>query len=120
MNVPIITISQLNNYVKNILEADKNLMSVFVCGEISNFTNHYSSGHFYLTLKDEKSAVKAVMFKWSAQKIAFTPQNGMRVICHGRVSLFERDGSYQFYIDDMQPDGVGALNLAYEQLKEKL
>jgi len=120
MSNSVITVSQLNTYVKSILEGEQTLKSIYLSGEISNFTNHYSSGHFYLTLKDDKCAVKSVMFRTSAQKVPFTPQNGMKVICHGRVSLFERDGSYQFYIDDMQPDGIGALLLAYEQLKQKL
>ncbi len=120
MGTTVISVSQLNLYVKNVLECDTALKSVYISGEISNFTNHYSSGHFYFTLKDEKSSVKSVMFKYSALKVQFVPQNGMKVICHGRVSLYERDGSYQFYVDDMQPDGVGALLLAYEQLKLKL
>ena len=114
------TVSQLNNYVKNIIDNDPYLNYIYVVGEISNFTNHYKTGHFYLTLKDEKAAIKAVMFRSSASKIKFEPQNGMKVICRGRTSLFERDGSFQFYIDDMQPDGVGALQIAFEQLVEKL
>ena len=114
------TVSQLNNYVKNIIDNDPYLNYIYVVGEISNFTNHYKTGHFYLTLKDEKAAIKAVMFRSSACRVKFEPQNGMKVICRGRATLFERDGSFQFYIDDMQPDGVGALQIAFEQLVEKL
>ena len=114
------TVSQLNNYVKNIIDNDPYLKYIYVVGEISNFTNHYKTGHFYLTLKDEKAAIKAVMFRSNACNVKFEPQNGMKVICRGRASLFERDGSFQFYIDDMQPDGVGALQIAFEQLVEKL
>ena len=114
------TVSQLNNYVKNIIDNDPYLNYIYVVGEISNFINHYKTGHFYLTLKDEKAAIKAVMFRSSACRVKFEPQNGMKVICRGRATLFERDGSFQFYIDDMQPDGVGALQIAFEQLVEKL
>ncbi len=114
------TVSQLNNYVKNIIDTDPCLTYIYVSGEISNFTNHYKTGHFYMSLKDEKCAVKAVMFRSNACRVRFEPQNGMKVICRGRASLFERDGSFQFYIDDMQPDGAGALQVAFEQLVEKL
>ena len=121
MSAPaVLSITQLNTYVKSILDGDINLNNVFVCGEISNFTDHYRTGHYYLTLKDEKSAIRAVMFRNANQRIKFKPENGMSVIARGRVSIYERDGQYQLYIDDMQPDGVGALNLAYEQLKNKL
>ncbi len=116
----VITVSQLNQYARSLLEQDQHLASVFVCGEISNFTNHYRSGHWYLSLKDENAVIQAVVFRSSAQHIKFLPQDGMRVICHGRVTLYDRDGRYQLYIDDMQPDGLGALSLAYEQRKEKL
>ena len=116
----ILSVSQLNTYVRSVLDADRRLSGVFVRGEISNFTNHYRSGHFYLTLKDENASIKAVMFKISAQRLKFMPYDGMKVIVIGRASIYDRDGQYQFYIEDMQPDGVGALHIAYEQLKEKL
>lgn len=115
----VYSVSQLNNYVKGILDRDENLVHVFVTGEISNFKAHYS-GHMYMTVKDETSSVKAVMFAGNASKLRFTPENGMKILVLGKVSLFTRDGSYQLYIDDMQPDGVGALNMAFEQLKKKL
>jgi exodeoxyribonuclease VII large subunit len=116
----ILTVSQLNFYVRTQLDADPMLRNVFLRAEISNFTNHYRSGHLYMSLKDENAVIKAVMFKGSAQNLNFMPQNGMKIIAMGRASLYDRDGSYQFYIDDMQPDGVGALHVAFEQLKQKL
>lgn len=121
MNTPsVLSVSQLNTYIKSIFDSDMNLINVFVCGEVSNFTDHYRTGHFYLTLKDANSSIKAVMFRSANQRLKFKPENGMSVITRGRVSVFERDGQYQLYIDDMQPDGLGALNLAFEQLKNKL
>ena len=119
-SIPVVTVTQVNTYIKSLIDGDLNLASVFVVGEISNFTNHYRTGHFYFTLKDENAAIKAVMFRSSAQRLKFMPENGMRVILRGRVSVFERDGQYQLYVDDMQPDGAGALNVAFEQLKAKL
>lgn len=115
----VYSVSQLNNYVKGILDRDENLAHVFVTGEISNFKAHYS-GHMYMTVKDETSSIKAVMFAGNASKLRFMPENGMKILALGTVSLFTRDGSYQLYINDMQPDGVGALNIAFEQLKKKL
>ena len=116
----VLSVSQLNRYVKSIIEQDYNLQTVFVQGEISNFTNHYRTGHYYMTIKDEHSSIRAVMFKSANSRLRFMPENSMNVIIKGRVSVFERDGQYQLYIDDMQPDGAGALSLAFEQLKNKL
>ena len=116
----VITVSQLNFYIKSLFDSDVNLSYVFLSGEISNFTNHYRTGHLYMTLKDANASVKAVMFRSSASRLKFVPENGMKVIVKGRVSVFERDGQYQVYIDDMQPDGAGALTIAFEQLKLKL
>lgn len=116
----IITVGQLNRYVKSLLDADENLYNLYLVGEISNFTDHYKSGHFYFSLKDEDAQIKAVMFRNNASRVRFRVENGMRVIVRGRVSMYEAAGQYQIFVDDMQPDGVGALNLAFEQLKEKL
>ena len=119
-NATVLTVTQLNTYIKSLFEGDVHLSSVYLVGEISNFTNHYRTGHFYFTVKDDACAVKAVMFRSNVQRLRFLPENGMRVLLRGRVSVFERDGQYQLYVDDMQPDGVGALTVAYEQLKAKL
>lgn len=119
-NTLVLSVSQLNRYIKMNFDADENLANIFISGEISNFTNHYRTGHLYFTLKDDSAAVRAVMFNSSAKRLRFMPEDGMKVIARGRVSVYEASGQYQLYVDDMQPDGVGALNLAYEQLKEKL
>lgn len=119
-NTLVLSVSQLNRYIKMNFDADENLTNIFISGEISNFTNHYRTGHLYFTLKDDSAAVRAVMFNSSAKRLKFMPEDGMKVIARGRVSVYEASGQYQLYVDDMQPDGVGALNLAYEQLKEKL
>ncbi len=119
-NTLVLSVSQLNRYIKMNFDADENLANIFISGEISNFTNHYRTGHLYFTLKDDSAAVRAVMFNSSAKRLKFMPEDGMKVIARGRVSVYEALGQYQLYVDDMQPDGVGALNLAYEQLKEKL
>lgn len=116
----ILTVTQLNTYAKSVIEQDVTLSNVFVMGEISNFVDHYRSGHLYMSIKDNQSVISAVMFAGNASKLKFKPENGMSVIIRGRVSIYERDGRYQLYIDDMQPDGIGALAVAFEQMKEKL
>ena len=114
-----ISVTALNEYIKALLEGTPFLRHVYLRGEISNFTNH-RTGHFYFSLKDEGGLVRAVMFRGNAARIAFVPENGMKVLVRGSVSLFVRDGSYQIYVNEMEPDGVGALYLAFERLKKKL
>ena len=112
-------VSELNNYIKNIIDNDERLNNVYIRGELSNFKKHYS-GHLYFTLKDESSLIKCVMFKSYTNYLNFEPKDGMSVVILGTVSVFERDGIYQIYAKGMEPDGIGALYAAYEQLKEKL
>lgn len=119
MDLPILSVTQLNTYIKSLLDGDANLSNLFIRGEISNFKRH-TSGHLYLTLKDENSRLPAVMFRFNAMKMRFMPQDGMQVIARGRISVYDRDGRYQLYIEEMHPDGVGDLSVAYEQLKDKL
>lgn len=119
MNRIVIGVSELNKYIKNIIENDSGLRNIFVKGEISNFKLH-SSGHMYFTLKDNESKVKCIMFKSYCQTLKFMPEDGMSVIIRGSISIYERDGQYQLYCNKMEPDGVGSLYLAYEQLKDKL
>lgn len=120
MQKRVITVSELNEYLKLLFEYDEILRNIYIKGEISNFTNHYKTGHYYFSLKDAGGTVRAVMFRSSASKLKFLPENGMRVIVGGRVSVFPRDGQYQIYVESMEPDGVGSLYIAFEQLKAKL
>ena len=114
-----LSVTQLNEYLKMVIEGDRVLSNVFVRGEISNF-KLYSSGHAYFTLKDDAGQLKSVMFRSYFSRMAFLPEDGMRVIAHGRVSVYETSGQYQLYVDDMQPDGAGSLAMRFEQLKRKL
>ena len=117
---PIIaSVSRVNNYIKRLIDSKPVLQDLWVKGEISNYKRH-SSGHLYMTLKDEHSVLKAIMFRQQATSLSFVPDNGLNVIAHGRVAAYEAYGEYQLYIDEMTPDGVGALYLQYEQLKKKL
>ena len=118
-NENVLTVSELNGLVKELFDNVPVFSYIKLRGEISNFTNH-RSGHFYFTLKDDASAIKAVMFKGNNAHLRFTPENGMRVVATGRLSVYERDGVYQMYVTDLSPDGVGALYIAYEKLKKKL
>ena len=118
-NSEIFSVSTLNEYIKNLFENNRTLGSITVRGEISNFTNH-RSGHLYFSLKDADSQVRAVMFRSRAASLRFMPESGMKVIIHGSVTVYPRDGSYQIYVSSMQPDGIGALYLAYEQMKARL
>ena len=115
----VMTVSELNGFIKSLIDGNRTLSAVTVRGEISNFKPH-SSGHLYFSLKDSEGQIRAVMFRSSAARLKFMPESGMRVIAHGSVGVFVRDGSYQLYVTSIQPDGIGALYLAYEQLKERL
>ena len=120
MDNTAISVKQLNTYVKSLIESDTRLIGISVCGEVSNFKNHYSSGHWYFTLKDSDAQIRCVMFSSYAQKTPFEVKDGMRVIVRGRVSVYERDGQYQFYAESIRPDGEGDLAEAFNRLKEKL
>lgn len=119
MDKEYLKISELNNYIKNLLDGDIFLNRVYLKGEISNFKNH-TRGHLYFTLKDDTSRISAVMFQSSAVKLTFTPEDGMNVLVSGRISAYPAQGSYQIYIDKMEVDGLGALYIEYEKLKKKL
>ena len=114
-----LTVSQLNRYIKSVLDEANLLQNIYVSGEISNF-KHYPSGHIYFTLKDSASQLKCVMFSSDNTSLRFRPENGMSVVCLGRIGVYEKDGAYQLYVRGMQPKGIGELALAYEQLKETL
>lgn len=116
----ILSVSQLNKYVQFKIRSDLKLKGIAVKGEISNFSLHYRSGHAYFSLKDENSVVKCVMFSGNAQKLKFTPENGMKVLASGNLEVYERDGIYQIIVSDMQPLGIGAVYTGIEQVKEKL
>lgn len=119
MKEKYITITQLTRYIKYKIDTDQNLNEVFIKGEISNFKAH-SRGHYYFTLKDEGSRINAIMFASSTKNLKFVPQDGMKVLVTGKISVFEANGAYQIYVSDMLEDGVGNLYIAYEQLKKKL
>ena len=113
------TVSQLNAYMKRVVDGQTALNDIWIKGEISNFKDHYS-GHLYITLKDDGGVLKAVMFKAAASTLTFKPEDGMKVIARGRIGVYEQSGTYQLYISEMTPDGLGELYVAYEQLKKKL
>ena len=119
-SVNSLSVKQLNFYVRSLIEGDAILNNVTVLGEISNFKNHYQSGHFYFTLKDSDAAVRCVMFKAYAQQIKFKPSDGMKVLLKGRVSLYEKDGQYQFYAEEMLEDGIGDITRKFNEIKDKL
>ena len=114
-----LSVSELNEYLRMQMEGDRVLCDLWVRGEISNFVNH-RSGHWYFTLKDPEAQVKAVMFKFNAMRARFLPKDGMKVLLHGRVSVYTQAGQYQIYAEEIQPDGVGSLALQFEQLRRKL
>lgn len=119
MEQQIFEVSQVNEYIKSRFDADALLSGLFIRGELSNY-KVYPSGHHYFTMKDAGGALRCVMFRYSAQRLRFRPENGMKVVAMGRISVFPRDGAYQLYCEDLMPDGAGDLHVAFEQLKAKL
>lgn len=115
-----LSVKQLNLFVKSLIEGDVRLNNVYVTGEISNFKNHYQSGHFYFTLKDNDAQIRCVMFRAYACRVPFTVRDGLKVVLRGRVSLYEKDGQYQFYAEEMHEQGLGDISLQFQQIKEKL
>lgn len=115
-----LSVAQLNLYVKSLLEGDRNLKSVWLRGELSNFVRNAKSGHCYYSVKDRDASVKAVMFKWQSSSLTFVPRDGMQVLLRGKVSLYEKDGQYQFYAEQMFPDGLGSLYLEFVRIKGML
>ncbi|HNZ99407.1 exodeoxyribonuclease VII large subunit [Ruminococcus sp.] len=118
--MPVITVTQINRYISSILKNDRNIQGVMVRGEISNYVKHFRSGHVYFTLKDSESAIKAVMFASAASRLKFAPEDGMAVIVSGSIGVYERDGAYQLYVNDIIPEGAGTQGAALEQLKRRL
>ena len=119
MEAKVYSVSQINQYIKTLLDRDALLTNICVSGELSNY-KVYPSGHHYFTLKDAECAIRCVMFKGSAMRLRFRPDNGMKVLVTGRVTVFPRDGAYQLYCEFMMPEGAGDLHVAFEQLKQKL
>ncbi|SDC02780.1 MULTISPECIES: exodeoxyribonuclease VII large subunit [unclassified Candidatus Frackibacter] len=119
MQQKVITVTELTKYIKDKLENDELLSNLLIAGEISNF-HHHGSGHMYFTLKDKKTQINSVMFKSANQRLQFEPEDGMKILATGYVSLYEPRGQYQLYVQSLQPDGIGALHIAFEQLKERL
>ncbi|MCR4796078.1 MAG: exodeoxyribonuclease VII large subunit [Ruminococcus sp.] len=118
--MPVITVSQINKYIGSILKSDRNIQGIMVRGEIADYVKHFRSGHVYFTLKDSESSLKAVMFASAASRLRFEPEDGMSVIASGSIGVYERDGAYQLYVNDIIPEGAGAAGAALEQLKKKL
>ena len=119
MEEKVFNVSQVNKYVKMLIDSDAFLNNINITGEITNFKAHYT-GHFYFTLKDENSSIKCVMFKSAAQLVKFKPEDGMKVVISGQINVFERDGVYQIYCRTMKQAGLGELYIAYEKLKKRL
>ena len=118
--MPVITVTQINKYIGSVLKSDRNIQGVMVSGEISDFTEHFRSGHLYFTLRDSESAIKAVMIAGAASRLKFRPYDGVAVIVSGSIGVYERDGAYQLYVNDIIPEGTGSANAALEKLKTKL
>lgn len=115
-----VTVKQLNLYIKSLIDSDQKLCNISVTGEISNFKNHYSSGHWYFTLKDADAQIRCVMFKWSNERVKIDLSDGMSVTVTGRVAVYEKDGQYQLYAESISAVGEGDLALKFQQIKEKL